>query len=157
METIKIREAQISDAESISLLLKDLNEAVRSPGDMDVQSVRDVLKSMNDCKEIYRNYVGVLGGRIVGFISLIFYKSFLHTGGTALVNELVVSKRHRDKGIGRVLMERAVRSAQEAGMDEIEVGTEMENKKAQRFYRKNGFSEEYILLGQGLGKNHEPS
>ncbi len=32
-------------------------------------------------------------------------------------------------------------------MDEIEVGTETDNAAARRFYKKNGFDEEYVLLG----------
>ncbi len=38
--------------------------------------------------------------------------------------------------------------ARRRGMDEIEVGTEKTNLAAQRFYRRVGFDEEYVLLGE---------
>jgi ribosomal protein S18 acetylase RimI-like enzyme len=37
-------------------------------------------------------------------------------------------------------------------MDEIEVGTEITNTKAQNFYKKTGFNEEYVLLGREFEK-----
>lgn len=53
--------------------------------------------------------------------------------------------------MGRLLIERAVEEARRGGMDEIEVGTEKGNAAALRFYRSNGFEEEYVLLGMELG------
>jgi hypothetical protein len=36
------------------------------------------------------------------------------------------------------------------GMDEIEVSTERDNGLARQFYRRQGFDEEYVLLGMEL-------
>jgi ribosomal protein S18 acetylase RimI-like enzyme len=35
-------------------------------------------------------------------------------------------------------------------MDEIEVGTELSNTLAQKFYKKASFNEEFMLLGKVL-------
>ena len=98
--------------------------------------------------EIYSNYVATENDKIVGFLSIVFYKTFLHKGGTALINELVVAEAHRNKGIGRRLIQKAIQSAKSRGMDEIEVGTEISNTIAQNFYKKVGFNEEHVLLGR---------
>jgi ribosomal protein S18 acetylase RimI-like enzyme len=45
-------------------------------------------------------------------------------------------------------VEWAVAAAKEAGLDEIEVGTEKDNTGAIAFYRRTGFCEEYVLLGK---------
>ena len=84
---------------------------------------------------------------MVGFLSMVFYKTFLHKGGTALINELIVAKSHRNKEIGKMMIEKAIQSAKSKGMDEIEVGTEVSNKKAQNFYKNAGFNADYVLLG----------
>ena len=38
-------------------------------------------------------------------------------------------------------------------MDEIEVGIEKTNPAAQRFYKRLGFDEEFVLLGQDFHKD----
>jgi ribosomal protein S18 acetylase RimI-like enzyme len=86
--------------------------------------------------------------QVIGFLSLVLYRSFFHRKGTALVNELVVKKEFRNQQIGKALLEHAFSVATEAGMDELEVGVMKENTHALTFYRKNGFGEEYLLLGK---------
>ena len=86
--------------------------------------------------------------RVVGVLSMVLYKTLLHVGGTALINELVVSRSFRGRGIGGKLIERAVSEARERGMEEIEVGTEQDNNSARRFYSSVGFDREYVLFGR---------
>ncbi len=97
--------------------------------------------------DVYRNYVAVEHSRVVGLISLVFYKTLLHDGGTALVNELVVSSSERGRGIGTQLVKAGIAAARECGLDEIEVGTERGNRDARRFYKNIGFNLEYVLFG----------
>jgi len=97
--------------------------------------------------DVYRNYVAVEHSRVVGLISLVFFKTLLHEGGTALINELVVSDSERSRGIGTQLVKVGIAAAREYGMDEIEVGTERGNRVAHRFYKHIGFNLEYMLFG----------
>jgi len=60
---------------------------------------------------------------------------------------LVIHERYRKKGIGEKLLKQAIEEALTRGMDEIEVGVLKENVKAIRFYKRNGFDQEYYLLG----------
>jgi ribosomal protein S18 acetylase RimI-like enzyme len=106
-----------------------------------------ILAAMAGMPDVYSNWVAVEGARVVGFLSLVFYKTLFHPGGTALINELVVAGDRRGRGIGQGLVTRAVAEARARGMDEIEVGTEKGNAAAQSFYRAVGFEEEYVLLG----------
>lgn len=46
------------------------------------------------------------------------------------------------------MIDEAINVARVRGMDEIEVGTERENSGAQRFYRRCGFDEEFVLLSK---------
>jgi GNAT superfamily N-acetyltransferase len=131
-----------------------MRERAAGAGSGSVQEIdiESLFREMNGNPRIYQNWVAVEGERVVGFLSLIFYKTLFHEGGTALINELVVEQDRRGQGVGRLLIERAVAEARQRGMDEIEVGTEKGNAAAQRFYRNSGFDEEYVLLGMELHK-----
>jgi ribosomal protein S18 acetylase RimI-like enzyme len=145
---IEIREARLEDLEAIVALLRELEEVTASGGAVERAAVKATCEAMLRLAEVYRNYLAVEEGRIVGLISLVLYKTLLHGGGTALINELVVSRKARRRGIGRKLVETATVAAREQGMDEIEVGTEIDNHVARRFYRSIGFDAEYVLFGR---------
>ncbi|TFG04575.1 MAG: GNAT family N-acetyltransferase, partial [Promethearchaeota archaeon] len=133
---------------SLSTLLDELNNNLQVKQDFDARIIKDIYLEMIKYPDIYLNYVAIENNKLVGFISLIFYKTFLHEGGTALINELIVAENHRYKGLGEKLIKRAIKSAKTRFMDEIEVGTEKSNLLAQNLYKKLGFNEEYLLLGK---------
>ena len=149
---IIIRDLGKEDLISLKVLLDDLNNAVKFKHEINEKDLNSVYVNIDKYPEIYSNYVAIENDKIVGFLSIVFYKTFLHKGGTALINELIVAETHRNKGIGKKLIQKAIESAKSRGMDEIEVGTEITNTKAQNFYKKTGFNEEYVLLGREFEK-----
>ena len=144
---IQIREACLGDLEAIVALLGQLKEAISLSGPLGSAPVKTTLEGMLRLPEVYRTYLAVEERRVVGLISMVLYKTLLHPGGTALINELVVADSARRRGIGRKLVEAGIAAARERGMDEIEVGTETDNRAARRFYRSVGFDAEYVLFG----------
>ena len=100
--------------------------------------------------KVYRNFVAESEGRIVGFLSMVLYRTFFHAGGTALINELVVADGFQGRGIGRSLVKQAVGTADDLGMNEVEVATTFENTNAVAFYKKCGLTDESLLLGTEL-------
>ncbi len=147
MEEIAVRKCRKEDLGEVLRLLNELSEAAGgwdNPQSMELETLH---AHMERYPEIYWNVIAETGGKAAGFLSAIFYKTFFHHGGTALINELVVGRDFRGKGIGTALMEAAKKEALERGMDEVEVGTEKANTAAQRFYKGCGLSEEYVLLG----------
>ena len=149
---IIIRDLGKEDLISLKVLLDDLNNALRFKHEINEKDLNSVYVNIDKYPEIYSNYVAIENDKIVGFLSIVFYKTFLHKGGTALINELIVAETHRNKGFGKKLIQKAIQSAKSRGMDEIEVGTEITNTKAQNFYKKAGFNEEYVLLGREFEK-----
>ncbi len=150
METngLLIRKCQATDIDSLLHLMAQLGEFAHGDHLPDAAQFEQHFKSMEKSPEIYLNLVGVNGEKVAGFLSMIFYRSFLHKVGSALINELVVDETTRGQGIGRKLVEAAMAEARERGMDEIEVGTETDNLAARQFYHAAGFDEEYVLLGK---------
>lgn len=149
---IIIRDLGKEDLISLKVLLDDLNNAIKFKHEINEKDLNSVYVNIDKYPEIYSNYVAIENDKIVGFLSIVFYKTFLHKGGTALINELIIAETHRNKGIGKKLIQKAIESAKSRGMDEIEVGTEITNTKAQNFYKNAGFNEEYVLLGREFEK-----
>jgi len=143
-----MREARLEDLEAIVALLKQLQRATSLSNPIEPAVVRETFRAMFESPQVYRNFVAVEDGRVVGLLSLVLYRTLLHAGGTALINELVVAEGARGRGIGGRLVETAAEAARECGMDEIEVGTERENRSARRFYRRAGFDRQYVLFGR---------
>ncbi len=149
---MQTREARAGDLESILALLAQMPGASGQwAGDV---GARDVIEDMLARPAFYMNRVACRedDGRVIGFLSVVFYKSLLHKGGSALINELVVDGRERGKGVGRALLEEAIAEARARGMDEIEVSTFFGNDTAIRLYRSAGFTEEYLMLGMELDR-----
>jgi ribosomal protein S18 acetylase RimI-like enzyme len=143
-----IRSIEEWDISAIRTLILQLASDLGEVFDLDNAHYLLQYQAMQQYPDIYQNYVYCIDDEVVGFISLVLYRSFFHKKGTALVNELVVQKTHRNQKIGKALIEHAIEVALELGFDEIEVGVMNENTRALAFYRSNGFDEEYLLLGR---------
>ena len=145
--TVNIRLCKIDDLAAVLSLISELSEVAHGSHSFNLVDMQRVFDEMEKFPDIYLNLVAEVSGKVAGYISVIFYKTVFHKGGTALINELVVTDRERGKGIGQRLVQVAKEQALVRGLDEIEVGTEKTNELAQRFYHKCGFDEEFILLG----------
>ncbi len=142
-----VRLCEEKDLPVVVNLITQLADVATGGKDFDVVRFRDLFRKMSAQPDVYANFVYEVDGKVAGFLSIVFYMTFFHRVGTAQVNELVVADGYRGQGIGQALMKAAEDEARKRGMDELEVGTEKENVKAQAFYRKYGFDEEYVLFG----------
>ena len=62
----------------------------------------------------YYQALSLAGWSVIGFISLVLYRSFFHRKGTALVNETGGGVRSSKRQIGKALLEHAFSVAKEA-------------------------------------------
>ena len=139
-------EADIASVRELLIILAaDLGEKVKITSDQLDTSARYML----DRSDSYAAFVAETASatpKVLGFVSSVFYSS-LFTGRIALVNELVVNPEFRNRGVGGRLMSRVFDEARLRGATEIEVGRIKDNEGAARFYRRAGFTEEYVLHG----------
>jgi ribosomal protein S18 acetylase RimI-like enzyme len=150
---IKVREIYHDDLDFLKDLIKELQQTMQTQHDLESINYDLMLEEMGSLPSIYSNIIAVEDLKVVGFLSMICYKTFLNRGGTAMITELIVSIKYRRKGVGGVLIEKAVEIAKHRGMDELEVGTDQENEIAQAFYSKSGFHTEYVLFGNIFSGN----
>ena len=111
----------------------------------------DICAAVRNCRDLVndagsRFLVAEMAGEVVGFINFNVRQTVLHTGPSGLIDELVVRREHRGKGIGRRLMLAAIDECGRVGCCEVEVSTEKTNAEAREFYRRCGFEEGGVLL-----------
>lgn len=76
---------------------------------------------------------------IVGLLTLRILGDLFHDGTSAMIQELIVDRGWRGRGVGGALLDAAVDLARERGCAEIGVSTGIRNPDAQRLYRARGF------------------
>jgi len=97
--------------------------------------------------------VSEISNAIVGVLHLVFYLDIVIGSLNCHLNFLLVKKEYQRKGIGRSLLDEAVRLSTGRGANEMHVDTMFEGAK--EFYRKYGFKDDGVWLeislkGQGI-------
>lgn len=96
--------------------------------------------------ENYMILVAKLDRKIVGFIDYYILPSVWEKWNEATINYLFIHKDYQGRGIGSKLLKEVIKQTGKMGIMELHVGTEKENKRAIRLYKKHGFLKEYLLL-----------
>ena len=140
MTDIIIREARESDLLTIGKLTLELIEAMGNTEGIDIKLIaencRNLLNEVNS-----HILVAEIEGVVVGFVNFTTRKTILHRGLSGLIDELIIAKSYRGKGIGKQLLSSAIEKSRQLGCCEVEVSTEKTNIKAREFYRQYGFTE----------------
>ncbi len=133
---------------------------IRKAANKDIEGVIEVLKTiyLQDiawakkaikkllATENYVILVAELDDRIVGFIDYYILPSIWEKWNEATINNLFIHKNYQGRGIGSRLLEEVIKRTDEIGIVELHVGTEKDNERAIRLYKKHGFLKEYLLL-----------
>jgi ribosomal protein S18 acetylase RimI-like enzyme len=142
---ITIQIATESDLKSIKPILLELTEAVDSANGFDAHA------SLENCRVLMKDpahcvLVAKEKGTIVGFANVSLRKTMLHPRSSGLIDELIVARNVRGRGIGKQLLFAAIERCRELGCCEVEVSTEKGNAAAREFYRKCGFEDDAVVL-----------
>ncbi len=82
---------------------------------------------------------------IVGMVSILFSVSTAEGGRVAWLEDMIVHPDKRGQGIGRTLLDAAIRGAREAGCLRLTLLTDTTNAAAMQFYARSGFSRSAML------------
>jgi len=149
MEDIIIRKANKSDLPIIIELMKELIEAMDDVEGFDIDIVSENCHSLlNDVNS--NIMVAEIDGHTVGVVKYSARRTFLHSGLSGLIDELVVTKDYRGKGIGKQLIFAVIERCEQLGCCEVELTTEYTNTNAIEFYKKCGFVERGPLFEKEL-------
>lgn len=145
-----VRQAGPGDVEQLAPLFDAYRQFYQQPSD--VALARDFLaERLSRAESVV--FVAERDGRAVGFVQL--YPLFSSTAARPrrlwLLNDLFVSPDVRGGGVGRALMERARRLAEETGAVGLELVTAVTNRGAQRLYESLGYRLDDGFLRYELG------
>jgi ribosomal protein S18 acetylase RimI-like enzyme len=150
MSPIIIRKATISNLEIIQEISKqtfiETFSEVNTPENME-NYVRENFNSTQVTSEINNQesafYLATLGNKTIGYLKLNFGKAQTETYNeqTLEIHRIYVSKAFLGKRIGQLLLDEAIKVAQQTDVDYIWLGVWEENHRALQFYAKNGFVE----------------
>jgi ribosomal protein S18 acetylase RimI-like enzyme len=129
---VTVRPAREADAEQVASLMTELGYPSTAAG---VEGrLRGSLNRESSCC-----LVAQANNEVVGFMSAELIPYF-PTGSTiSRMTSLVVSSRHRSRGVGETLVEAAATFAREHGCSGIEVTSAERRVDAHRFYQRLGF------------------
>ena len=149
MNDIVIRKARESDLPAINRLLGELIDAMDDTECIDARVIPGTWEHLlKDARSHF--LVATAGATPIGLIHFTSRQTVLHRSPSAMIDELVVTKEYRGRGIGRQLVLAAIERSRQLGCCEVEVSTEQTNLRARKFYRKCGFDKTAMLFEMDL-------
>lgn len=130
MENLEIKIIPNKNILIVLPLLKELNKTTSE----------EILKiRLLEMAEQHYKCVGLyLNNELVGMSGLWFLTRH-YCGKTIEPDHVVISKKHRNKGLGKKLFEWIYNYGQSIGYEATELNTYIENLKSHRFYENEGF------------------
>ena len=127
---LEITKADIAHAERIQALLVQLGY------NASIAEVKSGLNSQDPHSDLY---VARLEGRVIAFMSLIYFYYFPIQKQNCRITAIVVDEEVRKTGVGRQLIQFAQVKAQQHACAQLEVTTSLEREATQAYYEHAGF------------------
>jgi GNAT superfamily N-acetyltransferase len=145
MSVTQIDNCRQADFEQVFGLLEQLWPAQT----LDKKRLRGVFKQ--GLKSKFQCYVCArIKGNVVGFISLTIKNSLWQQGYIGHIDELIVGKQYRGRGIGSQLLEYIANLAKKKGCSRIELDSAFTRKNAHKFYKRNGFENRAFVFSKEI-------
>jgi PhnO protein len=136
-----IRHAGPGDEPAVVELVQELATTFDYPTTIDEHYVRHFLASpVSDILLAFDDDAPV------GLLSYAIVPGLFHAADSGLIESLVIAEGRRGQGIGRQLLQTAVRLLEETGCAEISVSAAAANEAAQKLYFDVGLTEASVLL-----------
>ena len=125
-----VRQVTPDLVEALGRLLPQLSERLQAP---DAEALRRIVGSPSSVL-----LVAECGGCIVGSLTLVWYD--VPSGRKAWIEDVVVDTAYRGRGLGRMLVERALAFARECAPVTVMLTSRPSREAANALYRAVGFS-----------------
>ena len=100
----------------------------------------------------YHLFVATAGDALVGTFALLIMDNLAHLGApSAVVEDVCVDEGHRRGGVGRAMMEFAMKAAAERGCYKLTLSSNIARASAHAFYRSLGFEQHGLSFRVSLG------
>ncbi|HET8809198.1 MAG TPA: GNAT family N-acetyltransferase [Flavobacteriaceae bacterium] len=132
----KIRDAQKEDMHEVLLLIKELAVFEKEPEAVEL-TVEDLQHDGFGDEKLFTCFVAEAEGEIQG-MALIYFRYSTWKGKTVHLEDLIVRKAFRGKGLGAALYKKVMEFAQENSVKRVEWAVLDWNQNAIDFYEKTG-------------------
>ena len=78
-------------------------------------------------------------GEVVGVAYVAIILSMEHSGPVGWLEDLYVTPKHRERGIGGALLDNVIMSARELGLAALDLEVDVEHRRAESLYERFGF------------------
>lgn len=148
-----VREAKRGDIPVVANLLAEMD-----PGElpMSVSRAERIFREMARYPD-YRCYLAFERDTPVATFTLLIFDALVH-GGTreALLDGVVVTARRRGQGLGRLMIQEAMRLAAAAGCYKLALSSNIKRADAHRFYESLGFQQHGISFAIAVQSPTDP-
>ncbi|MGB2757255.1 MAG: GNAT family N-acetyltransferase [Acidimicrobiia bacterium] len=134
---MEIRRAEHSDIEALLPLVADYCLADDHVFNSD--GVRYALSVLCESDTHGTAWVMEDAGELVGYVTVAWSFSLEIYGREAVLDEVFIADRHRNKGYGRALLERVLEDCRSRSMKRVFLETEAPNVLAREVYSRLGF------------------
>lgn len=134
LKMVSIRKAKKEDFEGIFGLIRELWPSEK----FNESKLRKVYINQLDNGKIF--LIAKKKGDAIGFISLCVKYDLQNQGKIGNVDEFVVGKTFRKKGVGKILLKEINKVAKKSGCLELQLNSSKKRKEAHAFYIGNRFN-----------------
>ena len=136
MLSYKIRPAEKNDMQEVLLLIKELAAFEKEPEAVEV-SVEDLQRDGFGKDPLFMCFVAEVEAKIQG-MALIYFRYSTWKGKTVHLEDLIVRKEFRGKGLGAGLYKEVMKFAKKQGVKRVEWVVLEWNDDAIQFYKNTG-------------------
>ncbi len=139
-DDIITRRARPEDIPALCDLLEDLF-TIESDFAPDVEKqVKALSMLLTDPSDSSLVLVAVMEGKVIGMVSVQTLVSTAEGGKVGLVEDMIVDRQFRGRGIGTLLLNRAVEWGRDRKLKRLQLLADRENMPAVDFYANNGWT-----------------
>ena len=133
---------EIKRVTSIDLpLLNQLYTEIDGESPLSLAHIEQIFKQIQQFPN-YNIYIAWLNGEPVGTFSLLFIPLILHDSKSAIIDAVVVTSAYRNQGIGKAMMQEALKLSREAGCNKAMLSSNLKRTAAHQFYESLGFKQQ---------------
>ncbi|WP_349589612.1 GNAT family N-acetyltransferase [Alteromonas sp. NFXS44] len=130
MALVDILKASSIHADSIRVLLDQLGYRC---------NIAEVISAIDSPEPNSDLFVAVCRGKVVGFMSLIYFFYFPLQKQNCRITSLVVDEYARGNGVGKRLIDHALEKAKGCSCAQLEITTSLAREATQAYYERSGF------------------
>lgn len=133
---INIRNAKKKDMKRVYELIMELAKYEKLPEEVDINT-NDLIKDCFGKKKLFNCFVAEVNSKIEG-MAIVYNRYSTWKGETLHLEDLIVTKIMRNKGIGALLLDKVILFGKQMGVKRITWEVIDWNKKAIKFYERKG-------------------